>query len=438
MANYWRDFESDTLAAFPSGFTNRFHSLATWQVVDDSANSPPTGFTRALQLTGGDSSREFISLDAVDSDVDRQTVKIALLCQWDGAPGSNRIGFGPFGWGAGNDSSESGAGALLRTVGTTESIRVNQYNNASADSHDDASPTTQWVSGTTYWLVLTLTATDQTAELFAENDPGGTTLASVTVANDGDVNPTPGWCGIFSFNSNGDYDPCRIYAIEVATGTSNLNYSDAADTTAPVISSPTGTQTGATTATGTVSTDEGNGTLDAVVTTSATTPSVAQIQAGQDHTGSAAAATDLDNTVSATGVQNVSFTGLTASTTYYIHYVHQDAAGNDSNTVTSASFTTTTSATEGFTLNLNDGSTDQANLTGIHCLVWDAADPSGAPDYAVTNETTDGNGDITVDLSSVGGIAVSDTVFVLLWQPDGSVDADSLGFVGRITVTDIS
>lgn len=112
------------------------------------------------------------------------------------------------------------------------------------------------------------------------------------------------------------------------------------DVTAPVLTSPTGTETGTTTASGTVSTDEANGSLDAVVTTSSTAPSASQIQAGQDHTGSAAAATDLNNTVSATGVQNVSFTGLTASTTYHVHYVHQDAAGNDSNVVSSASFTT--------------------------------------------------------------------------------------------------
>jgi hypothetical protein len=45
---------------------------------------------------------------------------------------------------------------------------------------------------------------------------------------------------------------------------------EAADTTAPVLSSPTDAANGATAATGSVSTDEGNGTLYAVCTTSAT------------------------------------------------------------------------------------------------------------------------------------------------------------------------
>lgn len=115
----------------------------------------------------------------------------------------------------------------------------------------------------------------------------------------------------------------------------------ASDSTPPTLSSPTGTKTGSTTGSGSVSTDEGNGTLYWVVTTSATAPSVAQVQAGQDHTG-AAAADSGSQAVSGTGVQNVSggFTGLSPSTTYYAHYQHQDAATNDSTVATSSSFTT--------------------------------------------------------------------------------------------------
>lgn len=116
-----------------------------------------------------------------------------------------------------------------------------------------------------------------------------------------------------------------------------------ADTTPPVLTVPTGTATGDTTATGSVSTDEANGTLYAVVTTSATAPSVPQIQAGQDNAG-AAAAYATSQAVSATGVQNISATGLAPSTAYYIHYQHEDAAANDSTVVTSAQFTTAASS----------------------------------------------------------------------------------------------
>jgi hypothetical protein len=101
------------------------------------------------------------------------------------------------------------------------------------------------------------------------------------------------------------------------------------DTTAPVLSSPTATATGPTTASGTVSTDEGNGTLYFLMSTNAT-----ELAATVKAAGSQA--------VAGTGVQNVTFTGLTASTNYYAHYVHTDAATNDSDRVSSAQITTPT------------------------------------------------------------------------------------------------
>lgn len=103
----------------------------------------------------------------------------------------------------------------------------------------------------------------------------------------------------------------------------------ASDTTAPILTSPTGAATGASTASGTVVTDEANGTLYRLASTNATETAATVIAAA------------LTQTVTATGSQSVSFTGLTASTTYYAHYVHRDAAGNDSDRVSSSSFTTT-------------------------------------------------------------------------------------------------
>ncbi|MCP5019815.1 MAG: hypothetical protein GY938_31695 [Ketobacter sp.] len=100
------------------------------------------------------------------------------------------------------------------------------------------------------------------------------------------------------------------------------------DVTAPVLSLPTGTQTGATTATGTVTTDE-TGTLYYWATTS---PSET---AGNIQTNGAS------QPVTATGLQNVSVTGLTAETSYYLHYVELDASSNVSNVESSAAFTTT-------------------------------------------------------------------------------------------------
>jgi hypothetical protein len=99
------------------------------------------------------------------------------------------------------------------------------------------------------------------------------------------------------------------------------------DFTAPTLTSPTGTATGPTTATGTVSTNESNGTLFYLVNTSPTA-TVAAVKAGSS------------KAVTAAGTQNVSIVGLTASTVYYLHYVHVDSANNTSTVYDSAAFTT--------------------------------------------------------------------------------------------------
>ena len=112
-----------------------------------------------------------------------------------------------------------------------------------------------------------------------------------------------------------------------------------ADVTAPTLSSPTDAADGATTSTWSVTTDEGNGTLYWVITQSATGPGAAQVKAGQDHLG-AAAGDSGSQAVSATGAQNGSGSGLTASTGYYTHFMHEDSSTNQSTVSTASGFTT--------------------------------------------------------------------------------------------------
>lgn len=128
----------------------------------------------------------------------------------------------------------------------------------------------------------------------------------------------------------------------------------AGDTTEPTLSSAQGAASTDTTAIGSVSTNEGNGTLYWVVTESGTAPSVAQIQAGQDNAGAAATA-DGSQAVSASGSQFVQASGLTAETAYYFHFQHQDAAANDSTVVSSAEFTTPAAGADDFIARLRDG-----------------------------------------------------------------------------------
>jgi len=150
-----------------------------------------------------------------------------------------------------------------------------------------------------------------------------------------------------------DTEPKRWNMLQVATGPSAFShvinpsgsdFADAtertallnvygalliSDSTAPVLSLPTGTAVGSDSASGTVSTDEGNGTLYYYVSQNPT-ETAAVIRAGGD-----------TQAVTTTGQQNVSVTGtLLPTTTYYFHYVHVDTAFNESNVVVSTSFTT--------------------------------------------------------------------------------------------------
>lgn len=116
------------------------------------------------------------------------------------------------------------------------------------------------------------------------------------------------------------------------------------DTTAPVLTSPFALPFGDTSGHIGVVTDEANGTLYYVVTTSASPPSKAQVKAGQDHTGAAATASG-NQAIASTGSKTATPTGLTSNTLYYPYWMHEDAAANQSDVKALTSFTTLTTGT---------------------------------------------------------------------------------------------
>lgn len=106
------------------------------------------------------------------------------------------------------------------------------------------------------------------------------------------------------------------------------------DTTAPILTSPTGVATGPTTATGVVTTDSGDGTAWRYTSLSGTPPSQGDLV---DGTG---AEVHVTATVSSPGVINfLNLSALTAGQTYWNHYLHRDSNNNYSLIVSSDSFT---------------------------------------------------------------------------------------------------
>lgn len=97
--------------------------------------------------------------------------------------------------------------------------------------------------------------------------------------------------------------------------------------TTPTLSAATAAANGPSAFTASVSTNVGSGTLHWLVNQTATTPTPTAVRSANSQP------------ILATGDQNISGSGLTANTTYFIHLLHRSASGNDSGIVT-ASFTT--------------------------------------------------------------------------------------------------
>ncbi len=185
-----------------------------------------------------------------------------------------------------------------------------------------------------------------------------------------DTSPTASW-----HNMDGAVKHIAVAFEDAATG----------DTTAPALTSQGTSDLTSTTADLDVTTDEDNGTLYVVVSGSATSPSKVQVKAGQDHTGSAAIA---DDSVAIASSGAKSFNDVVISTgVRYAHFMHEDAAANQSTVVTTASFeidavapvidTPATSDQQAGTIDV-DFNTDEGDGTAYLSVTDSATAPSAA------------------------------------------------------------
>jgi hypothetical protein len=286
-------------------------------------------------------------------------------------------------------------------------------------------------NGTLFCVITTSATSPSVAQVKAGNDHTGT--AAAFAAGSGSGQAVSG-TGTQTVNVTGLTASTTYYAhfvhTDAAANDSTVSTdatgdtTDTPDTTAPVLSSPVGTTTGATTATVGATTDEANGTLYGVVTTSATAPSAAQIKAGQDHTG-AAAVFDDSQAVSSTGAKTFSATGLTASTAYRAHLIHTDAAANDSNIVTSAEFTTDAVVSSDIRLRpglyLERGG-QAASLTADRW--WVFTSDLSAVENTGTALSINSSGQPTIDINSSASYVVGDFVPIGLTVYDEGSDPE--------------
>lgn len=194
--------------------------------------------------------------------------------------------------------------------------------------------------------------------------------------------------GIVSSGSTGD----ATVTASVSDGMTAFQFSIQSpislDATAPILTSATSLKTGKVTATGSVITDEDNGELYWYTSQSATPPSTIDHKAG---TGSDAFGSQ---TVTAIGTENISVSGLSASTLYYHHYYHEDAVLNASNQITSPSFTTDAAATLALSGTVTASISEEDIIAGGKTIILTVTDntwaTSGANFDAVRQAIIDG------------------------------------------------
>lgn len=340
MAQYWEDWSGYTVGDDPTvdgdaGWTTRWHSGLTLAIVSDAG--APSG--KALDVTQSSNNRSAISFDAVDSDADRDDIEVRMLVRAQAVTQFENAG-GPVVRGSGTDTSETGYG-LPQTGGGNTNCDASSFYYASAVSNwmDQGGMPDILEAGEDYWLVISAQGTTIDFSVRAKATPD-TVIDSLNYTSHTGVQGV-GWAGLYVFSPY----TVRVLAFGVGTNGDSAPTSDpGADTTAPVITAPSTTNVTSNSARVLFTTDEGNGTGRTVITTSATQPSVVQIKAQQDHTGASAPAGSVS--VQATGAQQIDVSGLTAATAYYAHILHTDQAGNDSNRITTAQFTTSAAGTQ--------------------------------------------------------------------------------------------
>ena len=173
---------------------------------------------------------------------------------------------------------------------------------------------------------------------------------------------------------------------------------------APTLTSPVWSLDGDNDSTGGVTTDQDTGTLYFVATTSATSPSAAQVKAGQDHTGSAAADSG-SQAVSATGAQVLSSppSDLAAGTEFWLHAMHENAGAEQSNVLSALAAIKTGYMSNGSIQNIGSpgGTGTYDEDTGVATTYRGAT--SGDQSFVLITGLPTGTDAVAISITQAGG-----------------------------------
>ena len=207
------------------------------------------------------------------------------------------------------------------------------------------------------------------------------------------------------------------------------------DLDAPLLTFPTDDAIGAFTSEGSVDTDREFGTIYAVVTQSATTPTSLQIIQGQDEFGNPAdasandpATNSLNNDgIAVLGTNTLMFAGLLENTAYFTHFTQDDEVSIGVIPVSANGFTTNASAVAPVLTNPVDDSNLAEDSTGS--VTSDVADGTVVYGVVTQSAVTPTHAQIVAGEDDLGNPADSNDAVL------ASIGVNNLNFSGLVQTT---
>ncbi len=204
---------------------------------------------------------------------------------------------------------------------------------------------------------------------------------------------------------------------------------------APLLTFPTDDATGAFTSQGSVDTDREFGTIYAVVTQSATTPTSLQIILGQDEFGNPADASANDpatrsmnnDGAAVLGTNTMQFAGLAENTAYFTHFTQDDEVSTGVIPVSADGFTTNASAVAPVLTNPVDDENLAEASTGS--VTSDVADGTVVYGVVTQSAVTPTHAQIVAGEDDLGNPADSNDAVI------ASIGVNNLAFSGLIQTT---
>lgn len=216
MAQYWWSAaDAPVQAGIPSGWTNRFATSATHEVITDATS--PEG--RSWRIVTTAQARRFLSFDAVSGDADRATAKVAVLVKYQ-YPQAFAYQFAPAARGAGSAGSETALAVGVGAFNSVATLAVNQYISgalsALVNSVESLSGyVDQWI-----WIVATFDGTSVSITFRTAAAPDTVFLSSGSITTS---LTAAGWVGLFNFANSMTWD---VAAFAVATGADDIFFEE--------------------------------------------------------------------------------------------------------------------------------------------------------------------------------------------------------------------